>query len=117
MQHPARMAELVDARDLKSLGLWLYEFDPRSGYQIIIQQSSLESFNPVNLQNLRGFSCFCVQCCPVSTIDNRVFYRVQSRVRLINKQIPGFVLYPVREVTCCVDCNSSQKRQGKRKGL
>ena len=29
----ARMAELVDARDLKSLGLWLYEFDSRSGYQ------------------------------------------------------------------------------------
>jgi hypothetical protein len=31
--HSARMAELVDARDLKSLGLWLYEFDSRSGYQ------------------------------------------------------------------------------------
>ena len=36
------MAELVDARDLKSLGLWLYEFDSRSGYQKKIRANILK---------------------------------------------------------------------------
>jgi peptide-methionine (S)-S-oxide reductase len=40
------MAELVDARDLKSLGLWLYEFDSRSGYQ------ALDTIADVNASNL-----------------------------------------------------------------
>ena len=29
---PARVVKLVDTRDLKSLGLWLYGFDPRPGH-------------------------------------------------------------------------------------
>ncbi len=33
--HYARMVELVDTGDLKSLGLWLCRFKPGSGYQEI----------------------------------------------------------------------------------
>ena len=31
----ARVAELVDARDSKSLGLWPYEFESRPGYLLL----------------------------------------------------------------------------------
>ena len=39
MQPPARVVKLVDTRDLKSLGLWLYGFDSRPGHHFSVSGS------------------------------------------------------------------------------